>query len=73
MAKNEKKSQIILGIYPDLKGEFLGRKALKEKIDSSKENFELTDSALKNYYNSIMSNLTMAMNDISNLNGDVNI
>ena len=48
-------------------------KALKEKIDSSKENFELTDSALKNYYNSIMSNLTMAMNDISNLNGDVKI
>jgi cell division septum initiation protein DivIVA len=46
-------------------------KALEQKIESSKENFELSDNALKNYYSSVMSNLTKAMSDISFLNGEV--
>ena len=46
-------------------------KALEQKIETSKENFELTDNALKNYYSSVMTNLTKAMSDISFLNGEV--
>ena len=46
--------------------------ALQQRIEASKEKFELSDNALKNYYSSVMANLTKAMNDMSYLNGEVN-
>lgn len=45
--------------------------ALQQKIEASKENFKLSDQALKNYYSSIETNLTKAMNDIAFLDGEI--
>lgn len=42
--------------------------ALKQKLDSSKESFDKSDKELKDYYKSVMTNLTNAMNDVSFLN-----
>lgn len=41
---------------------------LKQKLDLSKENFEQSDKILKDYFNSVMQNLTDSMNGVFNLN-----
>ena len=46
---------------------------LKQRIDSSKENFENSDKQLKEYFEIIQSNLTDTFSSISSLNGAVRI
>lgn len=42
--------------------------SLKEKLENSKENFERSDTMLKNYLTSVASNLSDAMNSVAELN-----